>query len=436
MSIKNKSNLLVGLFVLLLVLNGVGIFMALEKIKTANEHIVKTTYKSNDFFELRHTLKTLQEVSTDASLVSDKEGIAELESLKESYHQHIKNLSKHALEEIEKNALDAIESTFEKYFIALKNLALAGINEEGKTKIYSTMEAVDGLYETIEKNIETIIENEKNFLTQSVEEDFKTIALAEKIFIALSVVFLFAVIYLSLSIKGILANILKLDHGVIELLDPETNVKVEIHTQDEIGNISKNFNLYVDRLEKAQIQDRVVIEEARKVMGKVNAGLLNDRILHQAHSKEVAGLVHAINQMIETMQKNITTISHSLVHLSLSKNDVEIPRLEKVSGLKFNQDFFAGYSPERINPGDKLHRVTNILKITSGSTPEVADFVDQIYNLIIEAGTHKAASIKVAEAAKVIENTQRDVNIALINELAVIFNKRSAIRLRRFDECS
>ncbi len=100
-----------------------------------------------------------------------------------------------------------------------------------------------------------------------------------------------------------------------------------------------------------------------------------------------------------------------------------IPVLEKVSGLTFNQDFFAGYSPERINPGDKLHRVTNILKITSGSTPAVADFVDEVYNLIIEAGTHKAPSIKVAEAAKVIENTQRDVNIALINELALIFNK-------------
>ncbi|WP_425285388.1 nucleotide sugar dehydrogenase, partial [Acinetobacter baumannii] len=103
--------------------------------------------------------------------------------------------------------------------------------------------------------------------------------------------------------------------------------------------------------------------------------------------------------------------------------EVCIPVLEEISGLTFNKDFFAGYSPERINPGDKLHRVTNILKITSGSTPEVADYVDEVYNLIIEAGTHKAASIKVAEAAKVIENTQRDVNIALINELALIFNK-------------
>lgn len=103
--------------------------------------------------------------------------------------------------------------------------------------------------------------------------------------------------------------------------------------------------------------------------------------------------------------------------------EVCIPELECSSGLTFNKDFFAGYSPERINPGDKEHRVTNILKVTAGSTPEVADLVDEVYNLIITAGTHKAPSIKVAEAAKVIENTQRDVNIALINELAVIFNK-------------
>ena len=103
--------------------------------------------------------------------------------------------------------------------------------------------------------------------------------------------------------------------------------------------------------------------------------------------------------------------------------EVCIPELEHSSGLTFNKDFFAGYSPERINPGDKEHRVTNILKVTAGSTPEVADLVDDVYNLIITAGTHKAPSIKVAEAAKVIENTQRDVNIALINELAVIFNK-------------
>ena len=103
--------------------------------------------------------------------------------------------------------------------------------------------------------------------------------------------------------------------------------------------------------------------------------------------------------------------------------EICVPILEKQSGLKFNQDFYCGYSPERINPGDKEHRVTTIKKVTAGSTPEIATKVDKLYQEIIVAGTHKASSIKVAEAAKVIENTQRDVNIALINELALIFNK-------------
>jgi UDP-N-acetyl-D-galactosamine dehydrogenase len=103
--------------------------------------------------------------------------------------------------------------------------------------------------------------------------------------------------------------------------------------------------------------------------------------------------------------------------------EVCVPILERESGLRFNVDFFAGYSPERINPGDKEHRVTTIRKVTSGSTPEVADFVDALYRRIITAGTHRASNIRVAEAAKVIENTQRDVNIALVNELALLFNR-------------
>lgn len=137
---------------------------------------------------------------------------------------------------------------------------------------------------------------------------------------------------------------------------------------------------------------------------------------------DLTPLIKASTSIGQVLKKGDIVVYESTVYPGATEEDC-IPVLEKVSGLKFNQDFFAGYSPERINPGDKLHRVTNILKITSGSTPEVADFVDQVYNLIIEAGTHKATSIKVAEAAKVIENTQRDVNIALINELAVIFNK-------------
>jgi UDP-N-acetyl-D-glucosamine/UDP-N-acetyl-D-galactosamine dehydrogenase len=124
----------------------------------------------------------------------------------------------------------------------------------------------------------------------------------------------------------------------------------------------------------------------------------------------------------EILKKDDIVIYESTVYPGATE-EVCVPILEKKSGLVFNKDFYCGYSPERINPGDKEHRVTTIKKVTAGSTPEIATEVDELYREIIIAGTHKASSIKVAEAAKVIENTQRDVNIALINELALIFNK-------------
>jgi len=123
----------------------------------------------------------------------------------------------------------------------------------------------------------------------------------------------------------------------------------------------------------------------------------------------------------KVLKKGDIVIYESTVYPGVTEDEC-VPVLEKVSGLKFNIDFFAGYSPERINPGDKEHTVTKILKVTSGSTPEVAEKVDQLYKTIIIAGTHKASSIKVAEAAKVIENSQRDINIAFVNELSKIFN--------------
>jgi UDP-N-acetyl-D-galactosamine dehydrogenase len=124
----------------------------------------------------------------------------------------------------------------------------------------------------------------------------------------------------------------------------------------------------------------------------------------------------------KVLKKGDVVVYESTVYPGCTE-EVCVPILERVSGLKFNKDFFCGYSPERINPGDKQHRLTTIRKVTSGSTPEVAEFVDELYRSIIVAGTHRASSLKVAEAAKVIENTQRDVNIALINELALIFNR-------------
>jgi UDP-N-acetyl-D-galactosamine dehydrogenase len=137
---------------------------------------------------------------------------------------------------------------------------------------------------------------------------------------------------------------------------------------------------------------------------------------------DLTPLIKASETVGKVLKKGDIVIYESTVYPGATEEDC-VPVLEKFSGLKFNADFFCGYSPERINPGDKEHRVTTIKKVTSGSTPEIADLVDALYNEIITAGTHKAESIKVAEAAKVIENTQRDLNIALINELALIFNR-------------
>jgi UDP-N-acetyl-D-galactosamine dehydrogenase len=137
---------------------------------------------------------------------------------------------------------------------------------------------------------------------------------------------------------------------------------------------------------------------------------------------DLSPLISASRAIGTVLKKGDVVVYESTVYPGCTE-EVCVPILEKVSGLKFNRDFFAGYSPERINPGDKQHRLPSIRKVTSGSTPEVADFVDALYGQIIKAGTYKASSIRVAEAAKVIENTQRDVNIALINELALIFNR-------------
>ncbi|UPT76876.1 nucleotide sugar dehydrogenase [Sulfurovum sp. XGS-02] len=143
--------------------------------------------------------------------------------------------------------------------------------------------------------------------------------------------------------------------------------------------------------------------------------------IDSSNRPDLTPLIKSSESVGKVLKKDDIVIYESTVYPGVTE-EVCVPVLEKMSGLKFNDDFFAGYSPERINPGDKEHTVTKILKVTAGSTPEIAKVVDDLYKSIITAGTHLASSIKVAEASKVIENTQRDVNIALINELALIFD--------------
>jgi UDP-N-acetyl-D-galactosamine dehydrogenase len=144
--------------------------------------------------------------------------------------------------------------------------------------------------------------------------------------------------------------------------------------------------------------------------------------INNSYQPDLTPLEKASALLGRVIKKNSIVIFESTVYPGCTE-EICIPIIEQVSGLRFNEDFFAGYSPERINPGDKQRRIHNIVKITSGSTPAVADYVDELYRKIVVVGTHKAGSIKVAEAAKVIENTQRDLNIALVNELALIFHR-------------
>lgn len=144
--------------------------------------------------------------------------------------------------------------------------------------------------------------------------------------------------------------------------------------------------------------------------------------IDESNRPDLTALVRASETVGRVLKRGDVVIYESTVYPGATEEDC-VPILERVSGLAFNVDFFAGYSPERANPGDKRHRLATITKVTSGSTPEAAEFVDRLYRRIVIAGTHRAPSIKVAEAAKVIENTQRDLNIALVNELAIIFNR-------------
>ena len=187
-------------------------------------------------------------------------------------------------------------------------------------------------------------------------------------------------------------------------------------------NEGKDHTLEVDSQELAQAANLRFTHEAAQ-LAEANVFIVTvPTPIDEYKQPDLTPLVRASETLGKVLKRGDIVIYESTVYPGATE-EVCVPVLERISGLRYNEDFYAGYSPERINPGDKSHRVSTIKKVTSGSTPEVAELVDALYGQIIVAGTHKAQSIRVAEAAKVIENTQRDVNIALINELALIFNK-------------
>ena len=187
----------------------------------------------------------------------------------------------------------------------------------------------------------------------------------------------------------------------------------------------KNGNDLTQEVEKKELEDSTNLTFTNELSDISECNIFIVTVptpIDSNNLPDLKPLINASRAIGQILKKNDIVIYESTVYPGATEEEC-IPVLEKTSGLVFNKDFYAGYSPERINPGDKKHRLVNITKITSGSTEEVADFIDNLYSSIIDVGTHKAASIKIAEAAKVIENTQRDLNIALVNELSIIFNK-------------
>ena len=197
----------------------------------------------------------------------------------------------------------------------------------------------------------------------------------------------------------------------------------DINTQ-RIKELQEGFDrtLELDEKQLQEIKENIVYTDTLEEIKDANIYIITvPTPIDKNNQPDLTPLVKSSQSVGKVLKKGDIVIYESTVYPGVTE-EVCVPELEKTSGLKFNEDFFCGYSPERINPGDKKHTVTKIKKVTSGSTPEIAKKVDELYKSIIEAGTFLASSIKVAEASKVIENTQRDVNIALINELALIFD--------------
>ncbi len=194
--------------------------------------------------------------------------------------------------------------------------------------------------------------------------------------------------------------------------------------QSRIDELKKGYDRTLE-VEEAELKSSTKLTFSTKLEELATANYFIVTVptpVDEYRNPDLTPLQSASRTVGSVLKKNDIVIYESTVYPGCTE-EVCVPILEKVSGLKFNVDFFAGYSPERINPGDKQHRVADIKKVTSGSTPEIAEKVDQLYKKVIRAGTYKASSLKVAEAAKVIENSQRDVNIAFVNELALIFQR-------------
>lgn len=447
MTIRKKSIITVTVFVILLLINAVGLFVQINNIEKATHNLIEETKISQNFLKIKFLLKNLQEVSTDAALVGDEEGLEELKDLKSQYTQLLRQIRQQDLTPMDNQYLDNIDNRFNSYFEALNNMAHYGINrvysydeslndmrhfdqsvntieksidalnlskydlltlkynivsiqeiltdalavgdisgftdvdnlqnitfktidtftqtypsqkealnrlkeniqsmqsagksmaKKGKTfssmiiKTNSEMIVVDETIDSIQNSIATLLKEHERLLNQVIEEEQTILERSKNIAIVLTLLFLICVLFLAFTIKNILNSIETLNNGVSSLLNDQGITKIQLNSEDELGEISNNFNQYLKKIEKGIQMDAEVIEEANTVIAKVNAGLYNDRINKTANSQEVSKLIQVINSMIDNTQVNLMNLSQVLNDLANAKYDNPIPRPDGVTGL-------------------------------------------------------------------------------------------------------
>ena len=347
MTIKKKSLLLIALFTGLLLINAFGVFISLNKIETSTAQLNEQNKINKKLLLLKYNIKNLQEVATDISLVGDEYALDDLDKIKEDYIKLYREIISLNIDTSIKENITNLNNNFDKYFVSLTNIAqygidrtlayengLRGTNFENKVmKVNSEMIRVDEYAESLNNYIESILSINEQQLNKYHSSNTETIKYASIITIILTILFGIALIILVVIIRNILSGIKTLDESVKKLVDSHKATKIDTISNDELGNISIHFNNYIDNIQKDMEQDTKVINEASSVIGKVNAGLYNDRIKEQASSVQVSKLVDAINTMIETTQKNLTILSTELNKLSNAKYDEPIQRVDKTTGL-------------------------------------------------------------------------------------------------------
>ncbi|WP_375723719.1 methyl-accepting chemotaxis protein [Arcobacter sp. KX21116] len=436
MKIRTKSNILITIFTIVLILNGVGLFVSLSKIETANKQLIEETKLTSLFKEMKFLIKNIQELSTDISLMGDKDGLKELNSIIKKYKSIREDINKKNIDMKNNIFLKSIDNVFDEYVTSLKRMVQNGIetvenrdiliknfsntnqvSQEDKeifTKfmnssinIEKNMENVDSFSATIEENIEKLVTLQNNNLSKSIEEDIDIINTFRLVSILLSITFASSLIYLFIIISNILKNIQKLDFGVEKLANSNENVKIELHTNDELGNIANNFNMYINKIDQNIIQDKLAIDNVKDVIGKVNVGLFNDKVLIKGATNELNDLIEEINGMIEATKKNLIILSDSLIELSKANYTYKIPEIPNITGLV--SSLFGGTRVTQT-------AINEVISIIDNSTKRLAFSADELSNAsfdLSKSSNEQAAALE--ETAAAIEEVTSTIKSGNIN---------------------